>query len=99
MTFPKKEGMTNILTDFRGRIVRHTPYRVVTIYAAMVQRLSLHKLRLLSHVHQYHVGSIPGKVTYFWLHFGQFAFIFLYIRLFRKLELMVRVGDIFLPAQ
>ena len=91
--------MTNILTDFRGRIVRHSPYRVITIYATMVQRLSLDELLLLSHVSQYHVGSILGKVIYFWLYLGQFSFILLYIRLFRKLELMVRVGGIFLPAQ
>ena len=91
--------MTNILTDFRGRIVRHSPYRVVTIYATIVQRLSLDKLLLLSHVNQYGVGSIPGEVIYFWLHSGKFSFILLYIRLFRKLESMVRVGDIFLPAQ
>ena len=91
--------MTNILTDFRGRIVRHSPYHVVTIYATMVQWLSLGNLLLLSHVNQYDVGSIPGKIIYFWLHLGQFSFILLYIRLFWKLELMVRVGDIFLPAQ
>ena len=91
--------MTNILTDFRGRVVRYSLHRVVTIYAAMVQQLNLNKLLLLSHVNQYDVGSIPGKVIYFWLHLGQFSFILLYIRLFRKLELMVRVGDIFLPAQ
>ena len=92
--------MTNILTDFRGRIVRHSPHRVVIIYATMVQRLlSLHKLLLLSHVNQYDVGSIPGYFIDFWLHLGQFSFILLYIRLFRKLELMVRVGDIFLPSQ
>ena len=91
--------MTNILTDFRGRIVRHSPYHVVTIYATMVQRLRLDESLLLSHVNQYDVASTPGKVVYFWLHLGQFSFILLYIRLFRKLELMVRVGDIFLPAQ
>ena len=91
--------MTNILTDFRGRIVRHSPYRVATVYATMVQRLSLDELLMLSHVNQYDVGSIPGNVIYFWLHLGQFSFILLYIRLFRKLELMVRAGDIFLPAQ
>ena len=86
--------MTNILTDFRGRIVRRSPHHVIIIYATMVQWLSLDKLLLLSHVNQYDVGSIPGKVIYFLLHF-----ILLYIRLFRKLELMVRVGDIFLPSQ
>ena len=91
--------MTNILTDFKGRIVRHSPHRLVIIYATMVQRLGLNKLLLLSHVNQYEVGSIPSKVIYFWLHLGQFSFILLYIRLFRKLELMVRVGDIFLPSQ
>ena len=91
--------MTNILTDFRGRIVRHSPHRVVVIHATIVQRLSLDKLLLLSHANQYDVGSIPGKVIYFWPHLGQFSFILLYIRLFRKLELMVRVGDIFLPSQ
>ena len=57
--------MTNILTDFKGRIVRHSSYSVVIIYATMVQRLSLDKLLLLSHVNQYDVGSIPGKVIYF----------------------------------
>ena len=62
--------MTNILTDFRGEIVRHSPYRVVTVYATIVQRLSLDKLLMLSHVNQYDVGSIPGKVIYFWLHLG-----------------------------
>ena len=91
--------MTNILTDFRGRIVRHSLYRIDMIYAIMVQRLSLAKLLLLSHVSQYDVGSNPSKVIYFWLHLGQFSFILLYIRLFRKLELMVRVGNIFLPSQ
>ena len=91
--------MANILTDFRGRIVRHSPYRIVTISATMVQRLRLDKLLVLNHVNQYDVGSTPGKVIYFWLHLGQFSFILLYIRLFRKLELMVRVGDIFLPSQ
>ena len=91
--------MTNILTDFRGRIVSHTPHCVVIIHTIMVQRLSLGKLLLLSHVNQYDVGSIPGKVIYFWLHLGQFSFTLLYIRLFRKLELMVRLGDIFLPSQ
>ena len=65
----------------------------------MVQGLSLDKLLLLSNVNQYDLGSIPGKVICFWLHLGQFSFILLYIRLFRKLELMVRVGDIFLPSQ
>ena len=91
--------MTNILTDFGGRIVRHSPYRVVTIYATIVQQLRLNELLLLSHVNQYDVGSTPGKVIYFWLHLGQFSFILLYSKVFRKLELMVRVGDIFLPTQ
>ena len=64
----------------------------------MVQRLSIDILLLLSHVNQYDVGSISGMVTYFWLHLGQFSFIFLYIRLLGKLKSMVMVGHIFLPT-
>ena len=69
--------MTNSLTDFRGRILSHTPHRASQLYAGIVR---LEKLLMLSHVNQYDVGSIPIEVNYFWLHLGQFSFIFLYIR-------------------
>ena len=73
--------MTNILTDFRGRIVRHSLHRATQLYAGMVQWLSIQVSLMLSHVDQYDVGSIPVEVSYFWLHLWQFSFISLYIRL------------------
>ena len=73
--------MTNFLTDYRGRIASHSPYCAAQLYAGMVQWLSFETLLMLSHVNQYDVGLIPVEVNYFWLHLGQFSFIFLYIRL------------------
>ena len=73
--------MTNFLTDFRGGIVSHSPHHAAQLCTGMVQWLSFEKLLMLSHVNQYDVGSIPLEVSYFWLHLGQFSFIFLYIRL------------------
>ena len=58
--------MTNILTDFRGRIVSHSLHRATQLYAAMVQWLSIQVTLMLSHVNQYGVGSIPVEVSYFW---------------------------------
>ena len=60
----------NFLIDFRGRIVRYSPHHAVKLYAGMVQWLTLKKLLLLIHVNQYDVGSILGKVSYFWLLLG-----------------------------
>ena len=71
--------MTNILTDFRGRIVSHSLHRATQLYAGMVQWLGIQVSLMLSHVDQYDVGSIP--VSYFWLPLWQFSFIPLYIRL------------------
>ena len=72
--------MTHFLTDFRGGIVSDSPHCAAQLYARVVQWLNLEKLLMLSHVNQYDVGSIPIEVNYFWLHLGQFSFIFLYIR-------------------
>ena len=71
--------MTNILTDFRGRIVRHSLHRATQLYAGMVQWLSIQVSLMLSHIDQYDVGSIPVEVTYFWLHLPLVAILFYFL--------------------
>ena len=85
--------MTNLLTHFISRIVRHDSHHAERIYAGMVQWLYLKKLLLLS---QMLWGQFPAMSIIFAV-LGEILF-YLLIHDSRKLKLMVRAGDIFLPA-